>query len=199
MWHLLGPFVRWPLHSPWRLLGVVGAGIVAIVLLGAVNDRGAAPTTDSHETPASNAAQVGRDVTAPHSTDTPPSTPSRTEQPGVSAGGTDAWSDNPADHDPLVAAEEAAAQFIAAWARPDLDAPTWQAGLVPLTTPQLLQALAETEPSNVPAVTVAGQPVRVAANAEAGVFDVPTTGEFVRVFVQLVDGKWLATDVQPTT
>ena len=38
----------------------------------------------------------------------------------------------------------------------------------------------------------------VASNAEAGVYDVPTTGEFVRVFVQLVDGRWLVTDVQPT-
>lgn len=199
MWHLLGPFVRWPLHSPWRLLGVVAAGIVAIVLLGAINDRGAAPTTEPHETPASNAAQAGRDLPLSHSSATPPPTSSRTGQPGIGAGGTDAWSDDPAKHDPLVAAEEAAAQFIAAWARPDLDAPTWQAGLAPLTTSQFLQALTDTDPSNVPAVTVAGQPVRVAANAEGGVFDVPTTGEFVRVFVQLVDGVWLATDVQPTT
>lgn len=199
MWHLLGPFVRWPLHSPWRLLGVVAAGIVAIVLLGAINDRGATSTTAPRETPASNAAQVGRDVRSSHSAATPPPASSRTERAGVSAGETDAWSDNPANHDPLVAAEEAAAQFIAAWARPDLDAPTWQAGLAPLATPQFLQALTDTDPSNVPAVTVAGQPVRVAANSEAGVFDVPTTGEFVRIFVQLVDGTWLATDVQPTT
>ncbi|MGW6130217.1 hypothetical protein ACWFNE_09340 [Cellulomonas sp. NPDC055163] len=199
MWHLLGPFVRWPLHSPWRLLGVVAAGIVAIALLGAINDRGAAPTTAPHETRTSNAAQLQRDVPPSHSTGTPLPTSSRTERPGVGAGGTDAWSDDPADQDPLVAAEEATAQFIAAWARPDLDSTAWQAGLAPLTTPQFLQALTDTDPSNVPAVTVAGQPVRVAANAEAGVFDVPTTGEFVRVFVQLVDGVWLAADVQPTT
>jgi hypothetical protein len=87
---------------------------------------------------------------------------------------------------------------VAAWARPDLDPSAWQAGLVAHTTPAFLASLADADPANVPAVAVAGQPVEVAVNAEAGVFDVPTTGDFVRVHVELVDGTWLATDVEPT-
>jgi hypothetical protein len=116
----------------------------------------------------------------------------------AAVGGTDAFSTDPAEGDPEVAAQQAAAEFVAAWARPDLDAASWQAGLATHASPELLQSLADTDPANLPAVTVSGPPVEVAANAEAGVFDVPTTGEFVRVFVELVDGRWLATDVQPT-
>jgi hypothetical protein len=197
MWHLFGPIIRWPLHSPLRLLGVVAGAIAVVLVLGAINDRGepraqAGVTPTAVATPAPDASSPAPTPSA--ATDEPPTT----DDAGEPAAGTDAFSSDPAATDPGVAAQQAAAEFVAAWARPDLDAATWQAGLTALTAPQLLQTLADTDPANLPAVTVAGAPVQVAANAEAAVFDVPTTGEFVRVHVQLVDGAWLATDVQPT-
>lgn len=200
MWHLFGPIVRWPLHSPLRLLGVVVVAIAAIMLLGAFNDRGAAEAGTTPGT--TTAATVPGAGTTSSPVSTPPAEagtdPQPTEGTTDAAGGTDAFSTDPAESDPAVAAQQAAAEFVAAWARPDQDAATWQAGVGPHATPELLQSLADTDPGNLPAVTVSGPPVQVAANAEAGVFDVPTTGEFVRVFVELVDGRWLATDVQPT-
>ncbi len=201
MWHLFGPIIRWPLHSPLRLFGVVVAAIAAVMLLGAINDRGE-PRAEVSATPTPAATATTPSDGAAEPTPTPSATtggaPS-TDGGTAAAGGTDAFSEDPAATDPGVAAQQAAAEFVAAWARPDLDAATWQAGLTSITAPQLLETLADTDPANLPAVTVAGPPVEVAANAEAAVFDVPTTGEFVRVHVQLVDGAWLATDVQPTT
>lgn len=199
MWHLFGPIVRWPLHSPGRLLGVVAVAVAAILALGAINDRGPGPDTvssaTSATTPGSTAAASDKGSTSlPDRTATPPST----EERSATSAGTDAFSEDPATSSAVVAAQEAAAQFVAAWARPDLDSVSWQGGLAPYATPGLRQALADTDPVNVPAMTVSGEPVKVAINAEAGVFDVPTTGSFVRVFVELVDGTWLASDVQPT-
>ncbi|GAA2724015.1 hypothetical protein [Cellulomonas aerilata] len=198
MWHLFGPLIRWPLHSPLRLLGVIAAAVVAVMLLGAVNDRGTAGEPVAAGTTAATATPTpGRQ---PLATPSPsPSPTGRTDgTAGGTAGGTDALSSDPTEDDPVLAAQQAAAEFVSVWARPDLDAATWQAGLAEHSTPELLASLTDADPANVPAVTVAGQPVEVAANAEAGVFDVPTTGEFVRVHVQLVDGTWLATDVEPT-
>lgn len=198
MWHLLGPIVRWPLHSPGRLVGVVAVAIAAVLALGALNDRGSQP----------EAVSTDISTTVPSATRTPSDggslSSSRTGAPLYSDDtsstntGTDAFSEDPAASSAVVAAQEAAAEFVAAWARPDLDSATWQVGLSPHATPELRRALADTDPVNVPAVTVSGQPIQVAINAEAGVFDVPTTGPFVRVFVELVDGTWLASDVQPT-
>jgi hypothetical protein len=202
MWHLFGPLIRWPLHSPRRLLGVVVALVAVVLLLGEINYYGAAGTTAAEPSATQSATAAGEDDSsggAPTTTSTlaTPETTEGTGKTAAAAAGTDAFSEDPAAGDPAVAAQQAAAEFVAAWARPDLDAPTWQAGLTPLATPELAASLADTDPANVPPVTVSGQPVQVAANAEAGVFDVPTTGEFIRVTVQLIDGRWLATDVQP--
>lgn len=200
MWHIFGPIARWPLHSPLRLLGVVAAAIAVIMILGAVNNRGSGPDPVGGSTPTATLTQ-GVEV-EPAPTPVPTAAPTDaadgTDAGGGSMGGTDVFSGDPATGSPVLAAQQAAAEFVAAWARPDLDAPSWQAGLAPHATPELLAVLADTDPANVPAVTVSGQPVEVATNAEAGVFDVPTTGDFVRVHVQLVDGTWRATDIEPT-
>jgi hypothetical protein len=209
MWHIFGPLVRWPLHSPLRLLGVVAAAVVAVMLLGALNDRGPA-SAQTGDGPTASATPSVTQAPSATASPTPGTAADGSGFPGEgtdgtggdAAGGTDAGTDavsaDPTQDAPVLAAQQAAAEFVAAWARPDLDRAAWQAGLAGHATPELLQSLADTDPANVPAVTVSGQPVEVAANAEAGVFDVPTTGQFVRVHVQLVDGAWLATDVEPT-
>jgi hypothetical protein len=199
MWHIFGPVIRWPLHSPLRLLGVVVAAIAAVMLLGAINDRGSAPDAGSDtvaESPTPRASDGSSRM--PTSPPTPTASPGDSDSDRLDLAGTDATSPDPAGDEPMLAAQQAAAEFVAAWARPDLDATSWQAGLAAHATPELMSSLADTDPTNIPSVTVSGQPVEVASNAEAAVFDVPTTGEFVRVHVQLIVGAWLATDVEPT-
>ncbi|WP_298462245.1 hypothetical protein [uncultured Cellulomonas sp.] len=190
--------MRWPLHSPLRLLGVIAGLIAAIMVLGAINDRGAGAEPTAVRTPTATPTADVQDEPSPTPVPAaaPAGAPDETDNGAGTAGATDAFSVDPTGADAALAAQ-VAADFVAAWARPDLDAASWQAGLAPHTTPQLMALLGDTDPANVPAVTVSGQPVEVAANAEAGVYDVPTTGDFVRVHVQLIDGTWLATDVEP--
>lgn len=113
---------------------------------------------------------------------------------------TDELSVDPADDDPSAAAANAAAAFVASWARPDLDVEVWSAGVRPLATSELWSTgLSMTEPSSTPDVTVRGEPREVAMNAEEGVLDVPTTGAWVRVYVvPSPDHRgWLVSRVEP--
>ena len=90
-------------------------------------------------------------------------------------------------------------QFVRAWARPTLTSQEWLAGLRGLATPSLEQALAFTDPSNIPARTVTGPAtmVRVLPDGTWASFDVATDGGRVRVDVALVQGRWLVGDVLP--
>ncbi|WP_182112337.1 MULTISPECIES: hypothetical protein [unclassified Actinotalea] len=115
------------------------------------------------------------------------------------ANATDELSVDPAEHHRSAAAADAASAFVAAWARPDLDTEAWSAGVRPLATSELwTTALSLTDPSRTPEVTVRGEPRQVAMNAEDGVFDVPTTGAWVRVHVVpgADDDGWLVSRVE---
>src|SRR5215211_6559163 len=146
MWHLFGPLIRWPLHSPRRLLGVVVALVAVVFLLGEINDDGR-PAASAAAEPSATGEATGQPVGTAGDAATPTSSPSAPEgsdaTDDAAAAGTDAFSADPAAGDPVVAAQQVAAEFVAAWARPDLDAPTWQAGLTPLATPELLASLAD--------------------------------------------------------
>jgi hypothetical protein len=68
----------------------------------------------------------------------------------------------------------------------------------PLVTVELWDGgLADTDPSRTPDVTVSGEPVQIAINAEEGIFDVPTTsGAWIRVYVARDHDVWLASRVE---
>ena len=199
MWHVLAPIVRWPLHSPWRLAGVVTALLVVIFVAGEINGDDRAPAV---------AATAAEESTATPS-DGPTSSRSSTSATGEHYddessidvdGSSDADSVDPTETNESVAAATAAAEFVSEWARPDLAPETWLAGVRPLVTPDLLQGLESTDPANLPEVAVSGEPVEVAMSKESGVFDVPTTGEHVRVFVSYDTdtSTWLVSSVEPT-
>lgn len=184
MWDLLAPIIRWPLYSPARFVTVVVVTLVVVFVLGEVNDR-----------PEQAGAKAGPPTST--SAEDPPSTP---VDAGSYTHATDELSVDPAEHDPSAAAADAAAAFVAAWARPDLGPEAWAAGVRPLVTPELWAGgLNVTDPSRTPQVSVRGEPHQVALNAEEGVFDVPTTGAWVRVHIVVdsaTDG-WLISSVEP--
>jgi hypothetical protein len=206
MWTVFAPIVRWPLRSPWRLTAVLAVVLVSVFVLGELNGDDKAPAADPGPAVTETTGPEGGDTTRATEPDGWPSaTPlprwSQDEDAVPDRGNNDAYADpDPGATNPAVAAAQASAEFVSAWARPDLAVETWRAGLEPLVTDRLYERLQDTDPANIPAVTVAGEPVDVAMNAEAGVFDVPTTGAHVRVFVELDAnaGNWLVNDVQPT-
>lgn len=186
MWEALGPIIRWPLYSPRRFIGVVLAVLAAVFLAGEVNDgtRRSAATTAISPVP-----QVEEGPTA-------------SAMPTRSAPSPATDHDSPYDSsapDPAFTAADAAAAFVAAWARPDLSAEAWSAGVRPLVTNDLWSnGLSMTDPASTPEVAVRGEPRQVAMNAEEAVLDVPTTGAWVRVRVVVApDGEWLASSVEP--
>ncbi|MBO3102215.1 hypothetical protein [Cellulomonas fengjieae] len=190
MWEAIAPIIRWPLYSPRRFVAVVIAALIGVFVIGEINDEPSEPTS----TP--GAASL---VTSTGAASPPPSaTPTSTVPSDASA--TDELSVDPAEHDRSAAAADAAAAFVAAWARPDLDTKAWAVGVRPLATSELwTTGLSLTDPSRTPEVTVRGEPRQVAMNAEEGVLDVPTTGPWVRVHV--VPGpsgdRWLVSRVEP--
>jgi hypothetical protein len=205
MWHFLAPIVRWPLWSPWRLIGVVAAALTLVMIIGEFNSDDQAPAAEPTTTSASSTSLT--DPTASGSPSASPSgapdgmspAPSSSAPSNASAGGTDAFSDDPAETNAAAAAAESAASFVSAWARPDRNFKAWSAEVKPKVTTEAWKGLSTTNPANTPKVAVSGEPVEVAINAEEAVFDVPTTGDFVRVHLALNGdtGAWLVSSVEP--
>lgn len=200
MWDVLAPIIRWPLYSPARFITVVVVTLVAVVLIGEVNE-GRDASVAAADSPSSTGQISPWPSTSPGTTPTDAvTTPSGTVPAVDDAIATDELSVDPAEDDPSAAAADAAAAFVAAWARPDLAPEAWEAGVRPLATAELWSSgLSLTDPSRAPEVAVRGEPRQVAMNAEEGVFDVPTTGAWVRVHVVRTPGEtdWLVSSVEP--
>ncbi|MFE7407169.1 hypothetical protein [Isoptericola sp. NPDC057559] len=196
---MLAPIVRWPLYSPLRFVGVVVIALVAVFFAGEIND-------EESTSPAAVVRSASPEVvdSSPSSAPTPDETSSSSTTTGDAApvGATDDLSADPAADDPAAAAADAAAAFVAAWARPDLDPDTWASNVRPLATSDLWSSgLSMTDPASTPEVTVRGEPRQVAINAEEAVFDVPTTGDWVRVHAvpDPDDATWLVSRVEPVS
>ncbi|MCL1871368.1 MAG: hypothetical protein FWF90_13275 [Promicromonosporaceae bacterium] len=191
MWEVFGPIIRWPLYSPRRFLAVAAVALVAVFLIGSVNGHGGPGTGSASPTPPVSAGSWASGA---------PSSSSANPVAGGLAAASDDLSVDPAAGDPTAAAADAAAAFVAAWARPDRSQAAWAAGVRPLVTHALwTTGLSLTEPSSTPAETVAGEPRQVAVTAHEDVFDVPTTGAWVRVHLVPgpAAGAWLVSTVEP--
>ena len=95
-------------------------------------------------------------------------------------------------------AAQIAAAFVAAWARPDLDGPTWRAGLRPYVSQAFYETLRSVDPANVPATKVTEAPAGQAGSAGAGQWTVGTDAGDVTVSAQLEDGRgWVVTNILP--
>lgn len=196
MWEVLAPIVRWPLYSPARFIGVVVGVLVVVFVVGEINDEGGSAATDVAASPSASPVPPSASIS-----DTRSPTAMPTASTGEAAAGTDDMAANPADDDPSAAAADAAADFVAAWARPDLAAKSWAAGVRPLVTADLwADGLTSTDPASTPDVAVRGEPRQVAINVEEAVIDVPTTGAWIRVHLTATaDGGWLVSRVEPAS
>lgn len=97
---------------------------------------------------------------------------------------------------PAAQAAPVAAEFAAAWARPDLSAQAWWEGLAPLCDEGFAALLRTVDPARVPATRVIGPPVATQAPTDgAATFEVPTDAGTVTVTLAGVDGQWVATGV----
>ncbi|MCG5466737.1 hypothetical protein MED01_005779 [Micromonospora sp. MED01] len=89
------------------------------------------------------------------------------------------------------AAVTTALRFVRAWARPDLPAESWLAGVRPYAVPAYADLLATVEPANVPAARVTGAGRAAAATAQRVDVDVSTDAGVLRVVCVRSDARWL--------
>lgn len=104
------------------------------------------------------------------------------------------------DEGSRAAAVTAAGAVMTAFARPDLDAAAWTAGLQPLLTPEAAADYAYVDPATVPATAVSGPGVLVEdASAYVAGVDVPTDVGVYRVVLSRSDATapWLGERVTP--
>lgn len=199
MWEVLSPIVRWPLYSPARFIGVVLVAFVLVFVVGEVNDDEGSAAVDFTASPSVTPEPPSTSPAAAPAGLSPSVTP--TFGAGETVDGADELAVNPADRNSSAAAADAAAAFVASWARPDLNRETWAAGVRPLVTADLwADGLSSTDPASTPDVTVRGEPRQVAINVEEAVLDVPTTVAWVRVHLAAnADGGWLVSRVEPAS
>ncbi|GII22569.1 hypothetical protein [Planosporangium mesophilum] len=93
------------------------------------------------------------------------------------------------------AALSSAQAFARAWARPDLPAGAWLAGVRPYTHPSYFQLLDTVNPANVPARRITGPLVVVSSNTDVVVVEVPTDAGTLRLTCVTVSGQWLVNGV----
>lgn len=198
---LLGPVLRWPLHSP-RRLGLVLAGLITALLLVA------ALTSPGGDAPPGGATAPVVPTTEPsgphteHTTPVPAGTawledlasPDPSDQTGTD-GEVDADAD--ADAGQVAAASAAAVAFVTAWARPDLAPEMWLAGLVDVTDPAYLERLTTTDPANVPATAVTGPVEPIVTGAFYSEFLVPTDAGDLTVRVTYDGAGWRVVSIRP--
>ncbi len=92
-------------------------------------------------------------------------------------------------------ARSTAEAFARAWARPNLRADAWLAGVQPLAAPGYARLLATVDPANIPARTVTGPTSVISATTAVNVFAVPTDAGILQVTCGLHGDKWLVTTV----
>jgi hypothetical protein len=97
-------------------------------------------------------------------------------------------------------AVQAALAFTRAWASKPASstAEQWRQAVSPLATPELVRGLAVTDPGALPGGAPTGDPTIRFVSVSSALIEVPlSTGTRVLVTVVLVNGHWLASDVQP--
>lgn len=189
LWEVLAPVIRWPLHSPARLALVVLALLAAVVGLGRLNGGEEAP-------PAAAVASSAAQDEATTDTSTSPAQTSSTAA-SSSSGSPSSTAAASASSAAATAPASAARQFVAAWARPELPAQTWLAGVTPLATTGFATSLQSVDPANVPGTRVAGAPVVRAQTPTTATVEVATDRAVVAVSLVPIAGQWKVSALTP--
>lgn len=191
IWHVIAPWVRWPLRSPARLAMVLVGMTLVVIVASNVTHRGDSADAVPAVTPASDtgttASPLGRTSTST-STSTAPAPSSAT----TAAGQPEATEGAPAGNTP----ETVASEFVTLWARPDVTQPSWSQALRPMATQAYGQQLITVLPVNVPARSVTGASPAAVAGTQASVVVTTNVGT-VRVALTEAAEGWRVDSVSP--
>lgn len=179
--------VRWPLWS-WRNLTLTA---VAALFLLALAGRLTSGVGASAATPAPAPTTGVATVPSATSMSPPPASPTGTPTRLVGAA-----RQAPPSADPGSPVQVAAA-FVTAWATTTGGPGRWLSGMKPWATASLVSSLIGTNPAQVPATRLTGDPALKSTQGMTAAVSVPTDGG--RVLVQLVDqgGGWKAAALAP--
>lgn len=193
---VLGPWLRWPLYSPRRVVLVLS--VVTALVFGASRLSAALSGIGTHPDPAQVPAGVASTTTHPvvavPSPAASPPGPARTARPA------------PTPSSVVVSIPPRALSvtegFMAAWARPNLTQPVWWAGVRPYLSVEVARSLAWTDPARVPASKITGRPYPIAVSPSG---EHPTSVESLvatnagtmRVRADLVAGRWVIGLLEP--
>ena len=156
---------------------LVMALATASVVLGGCAAGPTQPGADSAPPPASPSASSA--------------TPSGwTEPPGHDDDGADLMYTPGAPVPPAAEAASIARRFAERWARPDQPADRWWKALKPLSGPRLAELLRDTDPANVRATKITGDPQATTSVPGDAVFEVPTDTGTLILGVNKTDDGW---------
>lgn len=193
-----GQVWRWPLYTPRRFFSCVAVVLALIAVSNMVLGGHGSGTRGQPVAPAtSTPTATPEDTGTPSDTATgAPSTAPAAPGPGTPSI-TPTSSPKPAGPDSAVRAAAVALAFTRAWADHDKPATLWLAGVTRYADPEFAAQLKSTDPANVPASRVIGQPRPVSVFYASAAFEVPTDSGIV--IVQLVsDGRtWRVVDIHP--
>ena len=183
----LGRALRWPLWS-WRNLTITAVLTLALLaVVGRATDGQASPrpaaapatTSTSASTqgtiPASSSPPTPRPTTTAASTSAPPTSGAVTKQSATAVAGA----------------------FVRAWSSDGASRDAWHAAMEPWASPELLRALASTDPAQVPADRVTGDARLTSSAKTSATVLVPTDGGDVLVTLTASGGGWKARDIAP--
>lgn len=182
----LGRALRWPLWS-WPNLTITA--VLTLALLAVVGRA-----TDGQASPRPAAASV---TTSP-SASTQGTTPASSSPPAP--GPTTPRSSKSAPPTPRAVTNQStgvATAFVRAWSSDGASRDAWYAAMEPWASPELLRALASTDPAQVPADRVTGDARLVSSAKTSATVLVPTDGGDVLVTLSAAGGGWKARDIAP--
>lgn len=185
----LGRALRWPLWS-WRNLIITA--VLTLALLAVVGRA-----TDGQASAVPPAASTTPYTTAPASELTSPA-PTTVPTPGTTSTPTATTTVRPTSGAaPVESATAVASAFVRAWSADGASREGWHASMEPWASPELLRALASTDPAQVPADRVTGDGRLVASAKTSATVRVPTDGGDVLVTLSASGRGWKVRDIAP--
>lgn len=144
------------------------------------------PATPHHSAPRPSTPPASRPPRTPPSASTPPASPTEGPQDGVGP---------TASQTPAANALTIADRFAHSWIRGDLPQHQWWNGVAPYCDAHLADRLRTTDPSRVPATTLIDPPFARTVTPVSAVFQFATNNGVLIVTCNLLNGRWLVTEV----
>ena len=180
----LGRALRWPLWS-WRNLTITAALMLALLAVVGRATDGQASTRPAAAPAAPPTSASTQQTMSASPSPTPTTTTASTSAPSASGPVT------------KQSATAVASAFVRAWSSDGASRDAWHAAMEPWASPELLRALASTDPAQVPADRVTGDARLTSSAKTSATVLVPTDGGDVLVTLTASGGGWKARDIAP--